>query len=87
MALVAGSATPEVRRVSFFRQRGDAALDRSSCGARRRALTRSFTGLFARGARRVALHVDADSPEALRLYHRAGMHIVFQIDHYEKTLR
>jgi mycothiol synthase len=51
-------------------------------------LTRSFAAAHAHGARRVALGVAADNPTgAVQLYERAGMHIAFHVDRYEKRLR
>jgi mycothiol synthase len=38
--------------------------------------------------RRVALHVDAESPTgATRLYEQAGMRVLYEVDIYEKELR
>lgn len=52
------------------------------------ALLRSALGLFwDRGERRVGLGVDSDSPTgARRLYERAGMHVAWQADVYERPL-
>jgi mycothiol synthase len=51
-------------------------------------LTRSFAAAYAHGARRVALGVAADNPTgAVQLYERAGMHVAFHVDRYEKRLR
>jgi ribosomal protein S18 acetylase RimI-like enzyme len=51
-------------------------------------LTRTLAAAHAHGARRVALGVAADNPTgAVQLYERAGMHVAFQVDRYEKRLR
>jgi ribosomal protein S18 acetylase RimI-like enzyme len=51
-------------------------------------LTRSFAGVYDRGARRVGLGVAADNPTgAVQLYERAGMRVAFRVDRYEKALR
>jgi ribosomal protein S18 acetylase RimI-like enzyme len=50
-------------------------------------LGQSFHTLYARGARKVALGVDAESlTGATRLYERVGMHVASRIDLYAKTL-
>jgi ribosomal protein S18 acetylase RimI-like enzyme len=50
-------------------------------------LGQSFHALYARGARKIALGVDAKSVTgATRLYERVGMHVVSRIDLYAKTL-
>ena len=53
------------------------------------ALLQNAFGLFwDRGERRVGLGVDSDNPTgARRLYKRAGMHVAWQADVYEKRLR
>ena len=57
-------------------------------GIARALLLRSFAEFFRRGERRVALHVDADSPTgATRLYEQAGMRVLYEVDIYEKELR
>jgi ribosomal protein S18 acetylase RimI-like enzyme len=49
-------------------------------------LRHSFRELYARGARRVGLGVDAESPTgATRLYERVGMRVLHRADVYEKT--
>jgi mycothiol synthase len=51
-------------------------------------LKRAFAAFYARGQKRAALGVDATSlTGALRLYERAGMHVVRQFDQFEKELR
>ncbi len=46
-----------------------------------------FSELYSRGKRRVGLVVDSQNTTgATRLYERAGMHIAFQLDTYEKKL-
>jgi GNAT superfamily N-acetyltransferase len=51
-------------------------------------LKHAFADFYARGQKRAALGVDASSlTGALRLYERAGMHVVRQFDQYEKELR
>ena len=50
-------------------------------------LGQSFHTLYVRGARKVALGVDAESlTGATRLYERAGMHVTSRIDLYAKRL-
>jgi ribosomal protein S18 acetylase RimI-like enzyme len=50
-------------------------------------LRHAFRALRARGVDRVGLGVDALNPTgATRLYERAGMHVLFQADVYEKEL-
>ena len=50
-------------------------------------LRTSFAEFWRRGERRVALGVDADNPDATRLYERAGMRVFYKIVIYEKELR
>lgn len=51
-------------------------------------LKHSFNAFYARGYKRVGLGVDASSlTGATRLYQKAGMQVVQQIDMYEKELR
>ena len=51
-------------------------------------LHHSFGEFYRRGYRKVTLNVDAQSlTGATRLYTRAGMHQIFQIDFYEQELR
>jgi mycothiol synthase len=51
-------------------------------------LQHSFRELYRRGKTRVILGVDAQSlTGALRLYEKAGMHVQYQADRYEKELR
>jgi ribosomal protein S18 acetylase RimI-like enzyme len=51
-------------------------------------LKQSFASFHARGQKRAALGVDADSlTGALRLYEKAGMHVARQFDQFEKELR
>jgi mycothiol synthase len=50
-------------------------------------LRTSFAEFWRRGERRVALGVDADNPDATRLYERAGMRVYYRIVIYEKELR
>jgi mycothiol synthase len=51
-------------------------------------LQHSFRELYRRGKTMVILGVDAESlTGALRLYERAGMHVQYQVDRYEKELR
>ena len=48
----------------------------------------AFAGFWARGQPHVGLGVDSDNPTgARRLYERAGMHVVWQADVYERRLR
>jgi mycothiol synthase len=50
-------------------------------------LAHAFRELYARGARRVGLGVDAENPTgATRLYERAGMRVASSADVYAKTL-
>ena len=50
-------------------------------------LGQSFHALYARGARKVALGVDAENlTGATRLYERVGMHVASRIDLYAKKL-
>jgi mycothiol synthase len=50
-------------------------------------LRHAFRELYARGARRVGLGVDAENPTgATRLYERAGMRVAHRADVYAKTL-
>jgi mycothiol synthase len=50
-------------------------------------LRHAFRELYARGARRVGLGVDAANPTgATRLYERVGMHVLYRADVYTKTL-
>src|SRR4029077_18824369 len=50
-------------------------------------LGQSFHALYARGAPKVALGVDAESPTgATRLYERVGMRVSSRIDLYAKNL-
>ena len=50
-------------------------------------LRHSFRELYARGARRVGLGVDAENPTgATRLYERVGMRIAWRADLYTKSL-
>jgi ribosomal protein S18 acetylase RimI-like enzyme len=50
-------------------------------------LRHAFRELYARGARRIGLGVDAGSPTgATRLYERVGMRVVSQADLYGKSL-
>jgi mycothiol synthase len=56
-------------------------------GLARALLLHSFAQLGRRGATRVGLGVDAENTTgAVRLYERAGMHVVQRNDTYEKTL-
>jgi mycothiol synthase len=51
-------------------------------------LRHSFRELYCRGRTTVTLNVDAQSlTGALRLYEKAGMHVQYRIDRYEKELR
>jgi mycothiol synthase len=51
-------------------------------------LLQAFGALYERGARQVALGVDAQSPTgATRLYEAAGMHVAMRFVVYEKVLR
>ena len=51
-------------------------------------LHHTFGEFFRRGTRKVSLDVDADSlTGALRLYEKAGMHVMRQSTNYEKELR
>ena len=51
-------------------------------------LQHSFRELYRRGRTTVTLGVDAESlTGALRLYEKAGMHVRYRIDRYEKELR
>lgn len=51
-------------------------------------LRHAFGEFYRRGTRKVALGVDSESlTGAVRLYQRAGMHVMLQYDDYEKELR
>lgn len=50
-------------------------------------LRTAFAEFWRRGERRVALGVDADNPDATRLYERAGMRVFYTVVIYEKELR
>jgi mycothiol synthase len=51
-------------------------------------LLKAFRALYAKGARQVALGVDAQNPTgATRLYESAGMHVAMRFIVYEKVLR
>lgn len=51
-------------------------------------LLHSFAAMHARGQKRAALGVDANSlTGALRIYEKAGMHVARQFDQFEKELR
>lgn len=50
-------------------------------------LRRAFAGFAADGLREVQLGVDSDNPRALGVYERAGMHVRFRIDVYERPER
>jgi len=51
-------------------------------------LRESFARFWQRGERRIGLGVDSDNPTgARRLYERAGMHVAWQADVYERILR
>ncbi|MEA3396213.1 MAG: GNAT family N-acetyltransferase, partial [Chloroflexota bacterium] len=51
-------------------------------------LQHTFGEFFRRGTRKVSLDVDAGSlTGALRLYEKAGMHVMRQSTNYEKELR
>ena len=51
-------------------------------------LRHSFGELYRRGKRAVGLGVDANSlTGATRLYEKAGMHVIHQMNNYEKVLR
>jgi mycothiol synthase len=47
-------------------------------------LRTAFAEFWRRGERRVALGVDADNPDATRLYERAGMRVFYTVVIYEK---
>jgi len=51
-------------------------------------LQTSFAGLYRHGKRKAGLSADAENlTGAVRLYEKAGMHVMYQIDVYEKELR
>lgn len=51
-------------------------------------LLHAFGEFFRRGYRKVSLGVDAQNiTGALRLYEKAGMHVIRQMDMYEKEIR
>ena len=57
-------------------------------GLGRALLLHAFGEFHRRGARQVALGVDAANPTgATRLYERAGMRVAYRYDRYEKELR
>lgn len=49
-------------------------------------LRRAFEGFAVAGLREGQLGVDADNPQALRVYERAGMRVRFRIDVYERPV-